>query len=179
MIRRPPRSTLFPYTTLFRSPTAEVRWFHDGKIISLHGLFITSTNSCKSRRTGYYYFTDDKNKNTLVICHPKNLPHTGNYNCLAKNSEGEAGANMFLDVLGNLLQFIALRFLKVPILLFLSFRWKIEPLKLIESLSCHSYLFFNSVPPLATKETIIYIINCNKNNILFLVLTRQLICCNF
>src|SRR3989449_2228561 len=24
MIRRPPRSTLFPYTTLFRSPTAEV-----------------------------------------------------------------------------------------------------------------------------------------------------------
>src|SRR2546421_9423119 len=28
MIRRPPRSTLFPYTTLFRSPQAEVgrRW---------------------------------------------------------------------------------------------------------------------------------------------------------
>src|SRR2546430_7489345 len=25
MIRRPPRSTLFPYTTLFRSPTAEIR----------------------------------------------------------------------------------------------------------------------------------------------------------
>src|SRR2546422_7607638 len=25
MIRRPPRSTLFPYTTLFRSPGAEVR----------------------------------------------------------------------------------------------------------------------------------------------------------
>src|SRR2546429_1374967 len=25
MIRRPPRSTLFPYTTLFRSPDAEVR----------------------------------------------------------------------------------------------------------------------------------------------------------
>src|SRR2546430_7134546 len=25
MIRRPPRSTLFPYTTLFRSPPAEVR----------------------------------------------------------------------------------------------------------------------------------------------------------
>src|SRR3712207_7324948 len=25
MIRRPPRSTLFPYTTLFRSPTAGVR----------------------------------------------------------------------------------------------------------------------------------------------------------
>src|SRR3989449_11597765 len=26
MIRRPPRSTLFPYTTLFRSPLARTRW---------------------------------------------------------------------------------------------------------------------------------------------------------
>src|SRR2546427_13244432 len=26
MIRRPPRSTLFPYTTLFRSPTAAASW---------------------------------------------------------------------------------------------------------------------------------------------------------
>src|SRR5258707_3562938 len=26
MIRRPPRSTLFPYTTLFRSPTGVMRW---------------------------------------------------------------------------------------------------------------------------------------------------------
>src|SRR6266566_7217928 len=26
MIRRPPRSTLFPYTTLFRSPTGSRRW---------------------------------------------------------------------------------------------------------------------------------------------------------
>src|SRR2546425_7894549 len=26
MIRRPPRSTLFPYTTLFRSMRGEVRW---------------------------------------------------------------------------------------------------------------------------------------------------------
>src|SRR2546429_6536399 len=27
MIRRPPRSTLFPYTTLFRSPEAGLKWF--------------------------------------------------------------------------------------------------------------------------------------------------------
>src|SRR5256885_8410810 len=27
MIRRPPRSTLFPYTTLFRSPGAPTRWW--------------------------------------------------------------------------------------------------------------------------------------------------------
>src|SRR3712207_7636349 len=30
MIRRPPRSTLFPYTTLFRSPTAE----HAGPVLA-------------------------------------------------------------------------------------------------------------------------------------------------
>src|SRR5689334_23930013 len=29
MIRRPPRSTLFPYTTLFRSSHGEVRWDQD------------------------------------------------------------------------------------------------------------------------------------------------------
>src|SRR2546425_11692156 len=30
MIRRPPRSTLFPYTTLFRSPDAELKALPDG-----------------------------------------------------------------------------------------------------------------------------------------------------
>src|SRR5256885_12950188 len=30
MIRRPPRSTLFPYTTLFRSPRAP---FHSGRLV--------------------------------------------------------------------------------------------------------------------------------------------------
>src|SRR3712207_9179581 len=29
MIRRPPRSTLFPYTTLFRSRTGALRWTWD------------------------------------------------------------------------------------------------------------------------------------------------------
>src|SRR2546430_4174532 len=32
MIRRPPRSTLFPYTTLFRSSVAHPRTFPDGEI---------------------------------------------------------------------------------------------------------------------------------------------------
>src|SRR5207249_8507730 len=31
LLRRPPRSTLFPYTTLFRSRHAEVRRFHDDR----------------------------------------------------------------------------------------------------------------------------------------------------
>src|SRR2546425_10163909 len=32
MIRRPPRSTLFPYTTLFRSSTEQVRHVQDGRL---------------------------------------------------------------------------------------------------------------------------------------------------
>src|SRR5258708_28832452 len=32
MIRRPPRSTLFPYTTLFRSPRILVEHAHDGGV---------------------------------------------------------------------------------------------------------------------------------------------------
>src|SRR3712207_8774627 len=31
MIRRPPRSTLFPYTTLFRSARVAATWMADGK----------------------------------------------------------------------------------------------------------------------------------------------------
>src|SRR2546430_4513765 len=41
MIRRPPRSTLFPYTTLFRSP---------GKSVRAHHLDRASSGSADSRR---------------------------------------------------------------------------------------------------------------------------------
>src|SRR5258708_17646056 len=40
MIRRPPRSTLFPYTTLFRSAT--VLYFHDDHLGSTN--FLTDSN---------------------------------------------------------------------------------------------------------------------------------------
>src|SRR2546426_10027535 len=36
MIRRPPRSTLFPYTTLFRSPTAHVVVHRDPRVPLRH-----------------------------------------------------------------------------------------------------------------------------------------------
>src|SRR3712207_8215144 len=37
MIRRPPRSTLFPYTTLFRSGAARpVLWYQPGTLLLLH-----------------------------------------------------------------------------------------------------------------------------------------------
>src|SRR2546421_8935690 len=35
MIRRPPRSTLFPYTTLFRSRTARELHFHEPPLVRL------------------------------------------------------------------------------------------------------------------------------------------------
>src|SRR2546430_5901386 len=41
MIRRPPRSTLFPYTTLFRSPSALVAW------ISCVTVLRTTMNHCR------------------------------------------------------------------------------------------------------------------------------------
>src|SRR2546422_11077782 len=34
MIRRPPRSTLFPYTTLFRSPQKKSRWIGVGSLLA-------------------------------------------------------------------------------------------------------------------------------------------------
>src|SRR5256886_10363751 len=37
MIRRPPRSTLFPYTTLFRSPNAVIDVGHDEREAELRG----------------------------------------------------------------------------------------------------------------------------------------------
>src|SRR2546425_9567618 len=38
MIRRPPRSTLFPYTTLFRSNFATLREFNSGAFLAEQGI---------------------------------------------------------------------------------------------------------------------------------------------
>src|SRR2546425_9637056 len=47
MIRRPPRSTLFPYTTLFRSRQVEIDELTDPAIGNLHGY----TNCRRKRRS--------------------------------------------------------------------------------------------------------------------------------
>src|SRR2546428_10358946 len=55
MIRRPPRSTLFPYTTLFRSPQGSVSFtngsstgtFGSGGICTLSQVGSTTTSSCQ------------------------------------------------------------------------------------------------------------------------------------
>src|SRR2546427_9627961 len=43
MIRRPPRSTLFPYTTLFRSPDSLTNW----RTLSYMGRLSTSSRRCR------------------------------------------------------------------------------------------------------------------------------------
>src|SRR3712207_7020528 len=43
MIRRPPRSTLFPYTTLFRSPDFGGRRFCEARVWTLFNHFIDMT----------------------------------------------------------------------------------------------------------------------------------------
>src|SRR2546430_9001911 len=50
MIRRPPRSTLFPYTTLFRSTAASLN-HPAGVVLDTNGnLFIADAYNCRVRR---------------------------------------------------------------------------------------------------------------------------------
>src|SRR5256885_5092080 len=58
MIRRPPRSTLFPYTTLFRSPTA---WF------------VTAANGLPGRLIGHKYLGVRSEEHTSELQSPCNL----------------------------------------------------------------------------------------------------------
>src|SRR2546430_12207671 len=62
MIRRPPRSTLFPYTTLFRSEPTWSAWFkigsgHSGRAASLasgcraFNLTISRSENCSDRKS--------------------------------------------------------------------------------------------------------------------------------
>src|SRR5437762_7744060 len=49
MIRRPPRSTLFPYTTLFRSHTSQTRrreWGNDSR--ARHSVHSAGSSSCSN-----------------------------------------------------------------------------------------------------------------------------------
>src|SRR3712207_8495323 len=55
MIRRPPRSTLFPYTTLFRSYFIDrINEFSPLKTEALDWLLVFSDNLLKSARNGFF-----------------------------------------------------------------------------------------------------------------------------
>src|SRR5258708_8386028 len=50
MIRRPPRSTLFPYTTLFRSPPASAATSRRSATVSVAAYRLSPTRASRSRR---------------------------------------------------------------------------------------------------------------------------------
>ena len=49
MIRRPPRSTLFPYTTLFRSAQQHQKYIHSTLGVSYLTLFVTDMDAAVAR----------------------------------------------------------------------------------------------------------------------------------
>src|SRR3712207_7810780 len=49
MIRRPPRSTLFPYTTLFRSLSDEQGWPHEGRMDFVDNEIDAGTGTIRGR----------------------------------------------------------------------------------------------------------------------------------
>src|SRR5256885_12021806 len=67
MIRRPPRSTLFPYTTLFRSPNS-ITNFDSGRTVVLNSNLVVNGTIAQARSV---VFTDRKstrlNSSHLVI----------------------------------------------------------------------------------------------------------------
>src|SRR5256886_4042907 len=69
MIRRPPRSTLFPYTTLFRSPISydDVAPYYD-KIDRLIGLF-GSNESLPNEPNGVFLPPPDRKSTRLNSSH--------------------------------------------------------------------------------------------------------------
>src|SRR2546423_9453154 len=71
MIRRPPRSTLFPYTTLFRSTLHEVITFLVSMQISISSLQTHNVNRCgRSRHLGLQRSEErfSRNAETDLVC---------------------------------------------------------------------------------------------------------------
>src|SRR3712207_9205884 len=67
MIRRPPRSTLFPYTTLFRSR----------KDYGAHTVFSDVTLTIKRGEKVAFVGKNGEGKSTLVKCIMDEIPYTG------------------------------------------------------------------------------------------------------
>src|SRR3712207_7150238 len=66
MIRRPPRSTLFPYTTLFRSSPART---NSPRSLSPRVFLVVQWVSCRVRRQGEFVYLSPEAK-TLVFGEP-------------------------------------------------------------------------------------------------------------
>src|SRR5260370_20568198 len=90
MIRRPPRSTLFPYTTLFRSPllrrTSFVFAGHaagTGSVLSPSAMGSIG-NDCGSARSRSEQYTSEIQSHLNLIC--MHLPDTNTYFSLQRAS---------------------------------------------------------------------------------------------
>src|SRR2546427_3786181 len=66
MIRRPPRSTLFPYTTLFRSPHHEARVFVRGHAVP-HALLVVALGNERGRPRSEEH-TSELQSQSNVVC---------------------------------------------------------------------------------------------------------------
>src|SRR2546427_2907437 len=60
MIRRPPRSTLFPYTTLFRSEHDVTLRFHDVPALAVHAVRLLDAGHVFGRRHQSHHVGDRK-----------------------------------------------------------------------------------------------------------------------
>lgn len=64
--------------------------------------------NCKQRKNGFYgmkpHESDSRGthpQTSLFVCFASHSKNTGSYKCLAKNSEGMASAESYLNVLGE------------------------------------------------------------------------------
>src|SRR2546426_2740650 len=75
MIRRPPRSTLFPYTTLFRSLGAHVLWCAEGEAGLGHLLAAGRADGARDAEVGHHRlaFVQRSEEHTSELQSPCNL----------------------------------------------------------------------------------------------------------
>src|SRR3712207_8106867 len=68
MIRRPPRSTLFPYTTLFRSTVGNMSPGSADTIVLIHGLWLTGRS--------WEHWADRYERRGYKVLAPRSEEHT-------------------------------------------------------------------------------------------------------
>src|SRR5438309_6661137 len=92
MIRRPPRSTLFPYTTLFRSsPAADRSFSAESRFRTTAGSPVTATpTSCSTDRKSTRLNSSHSSISYAVFClkkKKKKIPHQANTDTLMQYQE--------------------------------------------------------------------------------------------
>src|SRR5687768_18095106 len=67
MIRQPPRSTLFPYTTLFRSLRSRSRLMHDGATVSRFDAIQRHGGQASASRTNFNNLSASSQNDLLIF----------------------------------------------------------------------------------------------------------------